>query len=139
MDGNESRYRAWLDARDSSGLLRELKQAGVETPGCVTYGGGRYVNFSGNDYLGLSRRGELILRAREWAELYGTGAGASRLVTGNLEVFEGIEKKIADLKGSTSSLVMAGSLEFHQRSSHDVVQPASDLRRSQSRFRCDLT
>ena len=111
MDGNESRYRAWLDARTSSGLLRELKQAGVEKPGCVTYGGELYVNFSGNDYLGLARHPDLVARSSEWAQLYGTGAGASRLVTGNLEVFEGVEQKLASLKGHAAALVMASGFQ----------------------------
>jgi 8-amino-7-oxononanoate synthase len=111
MDGNESCYRAWLDERKNSGLLRELNQAGVDEPGCVTYGGEPYVNFSGNDYLGLSRRRELISRASEWTQQYGTGAGASRLVTGNLELFEGIERKVAALKGFASALVMASGFQ----------------------------
>jgi len=124
MDGNESRYRAWLDARDSSGLLRELKQAGVEKPGCVTYGGELYVNFSGNDYLGLSRHRQLIARSREWAQLYGTGAGASRLVTGNLELFEGIEQKVASLKGHATALVMASGFQTNAA----VLQAVLDKR-----------
>jgi len=111
MDGNESRYRAWLDVRGCSGLLRELKQAGMEKPGCVSYGGESYVNFSGNDYLGLARHPDLVARAGEWAQHYGAGAGASRLVTGNLDVFERIEQKIASLKGCASGLVMASGFQ----------------------------
>lgn len=111
MDGSESRYRAWLDAREHSGLLRELKPAEGDAPGCVTYGGTAYVNFSGNDYLGLARHPELIARACEWAEAYGTGAGASRLVTGNLALFDGIERKVASLKGHASALVMASGFQ----------------------------
>ena len=111
MNGSESRYRAWLDERNGSGLLRKLKQAGVGAPGCVTYGGELYVNFSGNDYLGLARHSELAARACEWAGRYGSGAGASRLVTGNLDVFEGIERKVASLKGFASALVMASGFQ----------------------------
>jgi 8-amino-7-oxononanoate synthase len=111
MDGNESRYRAWLDARTSYGLLRELIPAQGDAPGYVSYGGTSYVNFSGNDYLGLARHPELIARACEWAQRYGAGAGASRLVTGNLELFEGIERKVASLKGFASALVMASGFQ----------------------------
>jgi 8-amino-7-oxononanoate synthase len=111
MNGNESRYRAWLEARHSSGLLRELNQAKVDAPGCVIYGGTSYVNFSGNDYLGLSQHPDLITRSCEWAEQYGAGASASRLVTGNLALFEGIEHKVASLKGQASALVMASGFQ----------------------------
>ena len=111
MNGNESRYRAWLDARNGLGLLRELNSAEGDAPGCVTYGGTSYVNFSGNDYLGLARHPELVGRACEWAEAYGAGAGASRLVTGNLELFNQIERKVASLKGFASALVMASGFQ----------------------------
>lgn len=124
MDGNESRYHTWLEARVGSGLLRELKQAGVDKPGCVTYGGKLYVNFSGNDYLGLSRHPELISRASEWARLYGAGAGASRLVTGNLELFEGIEQKLASLKGHDAALIMASGFQTNAA----VLQAVLDKR-----------
>ncbi len=53
----------------------------------------------------------LIARAKEWAELYGGGAGASRLVTGNLELFAGLEVKVAALKGKPSALIMASGFQ----------------------------
>ncbi len=111
MNGSESRYRAWLEAREGSGLLRELKPVQPDEPGCVSYGGESYVNFSGNDYLGLARHQMLIERSSSWAKRYGAGAGASRLVTGNLELFEGIESKVAALKGHESAIVMASGFQ----------------------------
>lgn len=111
MKESESRYREWLDARAGEGLLRELKD--VESPGdgSITCDNACYVNFSGNDYLGLSHHPALVERARAWAEKYGAGAGASRLVTGNLELFAGIERKVANLKRRASALVMASGFQ----------------------------
>ncbi|MDA7947576.1 MAG: 8-amino-7-oxononanoate synthase [Hyphomicrobiaceae bacterium] len=111
MDASESRYKDWLDARRRAGLSRELTHVVPHAPGAVTFGGRQYVNFSGNDYLGLSRHPLLIERAREWAERYGAGAGASRLVTGNLELFEGIERRIAAFKQMPAALVMASGFQ----------------------------
>jgi 8-amino-7-oxononanoate synthase len=111
MDESESRYDAWLHCREASGLLRELRDACVGVPGEITYEGVSYVNFSGNDYLGLSRHPALIARACEWAERYGTGAGASRLVTGNLNLINGIEQKVARLKRKPTALVMASGFQ----------------------------
>ena len=111
MKESESRYRDWLDVRAGEGLLRELKDVEISGEGTVTSDDAAYVNFSGNDYLGLSHHPALIARSAEWANKYGAGAGASRLVTGNLSVFEGIERKVANLKRRASALVMASGFQ----------------------------
>ena len=50
----------------------------------IVYRGGRqFVSFSCNDYLGLSQHPQVKAAAIAAIETYGTGAGASRLVTGN--------------------------------------------------------
>ena len=111
MDANESRYKDWLEVRRRTGLSRELMHMTPHQPGHVTFGGARYVNFSGNDYLGLSRHPILVERAREWAERYGAGSGASRLVTGNLDVFENLERKVAAFKQMPAALIMASGFQ----------------------------
>jgi 8-amino-7-oxononanoate synthase len=73
--------------------------------------GRSYVNFSSNDYLGLRFNDTLISRAIDWAEAYGVGAGASRLVTGNLDLFGPIESKLARLKGKQAALVLASGFQ----------------------------
>jgi 8-amino-7-oxononanoate synthase len=65
------------------------------------------LNFSSNDYLGLSRHPLLAQRAAEWGREYGTGAGASRLVTGTLEAHGRVEAKIAAAKKSEAALLFA--------------------------------
>ena len=111
MNESERRYRDWLAARASDGLLRELRSAESGGDGTVVYGGTRYVNLSGNDYLGLLHHPALVERARDWAKAYGVGAGASRLVTGNLVLFERIEAKLTKLKGKDAALVMAAGFQ----------------------------
>lgn len=73
--------------------------------------GAELVNFSGNDYLGLSRHPELIRRAADFALRYGAGAGASRLVTGNLPPFAGIEARLAAAKGTEAALVFVSGVQ----------------------------
>jgi 8-amino-7-oxononanoate synthase len=65
------------------------------------------LNFSSNDYLGLSRHPLLAERAAEWGRAYGTGAGASRLVTGTLEAHQRVEAKIAAAKKTEAALLFA--------------------------------
>lgn len=121
MNASESRYRDWLEARRRSGLVRDLTHVVPHAPGSVTVGGRQYVNFSGNDYLGLSRHPLLIARAREWAELFGAGSGASRLVTGNLDLFEQIERKVAAFKQMPAALVMASGFQTNAAVLHALL------------------
>jgi 8-amino-7-oxononanoate synthase len=81
---------------DAQGLWRRLR---VAPAGCL--------DFSSNDYLGLSRHKLLRQRAADWALAMGAGAGASRLVSGTLAQHARIEAKIAALKGTEAALLFA--------------------------------
>lgn len=94
-----------LEDRHSQRLLRSMKGikplSGVE----IEVDGQRMLNFSSNDYLGLSNNPLLRDRAMEFILRYGSGSTASRLVCGNFECFEHVEKKIAELSGRQSALI----------------------------------
>ena len=77
----------------------------------LEFDGRSYVNLASNDYLALRFHDALIARAQEWAKTYGTGSGASRLVTGNLDLFAGVEGKVAALKSKPAALVMASGFQ----------------------------
>src|SRR4029079_6292633 len=94
MAASESRYRAFLDARAREGLRRSLLTVAARGSRIIGAEGRSYVNFASNDYLGLRFNQALIARAVEWAETYGVGSGASRLVAGNLEPFGPMEGKV---------------------------------------------
>ena len=111
MATSESRYRDFLDARAREGLRRSLLTVAARNARIVGAEGRSYINFASNDYLGLRFNQALISRSIEWAETYGVGAGASRLVTGNLDLFAPIEAKLATLKGKPASLVMASGFQ----------------------------
>jgi len=111
MHGSESRYEAYLEKLGQDSLRRDLTE--VETKDARTFavGGRTYINLASNDYLGLRFNEALIGRACEWARAFGTGSGASRLVTGNLELFGAIERKVAALKNKPAALVMASGFQ----------------------------
>ncbi len=111
MSAIESRYGDWLEARARAGLRRSLLSLAHDGSVAITMKGASFINFSSNDYLGLARHPLLVERARDWAERYGAGCAASRLVTGNIEPFERIEARVASLKGSEAALVMASGFQ----------------------------
>jgi 8-amino-7-oxononanoate synthase len=67
--------------------------------------GKRYINFSSNNYLGLADSPLLKKAALEAMEKYGIGSGASRLMSGTLNVHKELEQKIAQFKGEEDALV----------------------------------
>lgn len=83
-----------LDAAAARSLLRHLPDPAA---------GG--LNFCSNDYLGLSRDPRLMEAARQALQLHGTGAGASRLVTGNHSAYGDCEAAVAALKATEAALV----------------------------------
>lgn len=67
----------------------------------------RVLLFSSNDYLGLSRHPGVIEAAVKATEKYGAGAGASRLVSGNIPLYEELEEILADFKGTEKAIVFS--------------------------------
>jgi 8-amino-7-oxononanoate synthase len=67
--------------------------------------GRRLLSFSCNDYLNLSQHPAIKTAAIEALQLYGTGSGASRLVTGNHPLFAGLEARLARLKQTEAACV----------------------------------
>lgn len=65
------------------------------------------VDFSSNDYLGLRAHPLLRERALMWAGRYGTGSGASRLVTGTTPGMVALEARLAALKGMEAACIFS--------------------------------
>jgi 8-amino-7-oxononanoate synthase len=111
MQASESRYEAFLEKLSREQLRRHLTEMAAREARTIGVGGRTYVNLASNDYLGLRFHEALIERACAWAKEFGTGSGASRLVSGNLEIFEGIERKVAALKNKPAALIMASGFQ----------------------------
>ena len=71
----------------------------------VERAGRRLLSFSCNDYLNLSHHPAVKAAAREALEIYGVGAGASRLVTGDHPLLSALEARLARLKGTEAACV----------------------------------
>ncbi|MDR0678297.1 MAG: pyridoxal phosphate-dependent aminotransferase family protein [Holosporaceae bacterium] len=82
---------------DTSDLLRRCYYRNSDTNGNI--------NFSSNDYLGLSTHKDSIMAGYKAAVFYGSGSTGSRLLSGNIEIFENFESQIALDKNFESSLI----------------------------------
>jgi len=98
-------WSEFLAERERRQLLRRLTPSEGRAPGVAVRGGRRYVDFSSNDYLGLSSHPALLAAARDALERYGAGAGASRLMSGDLAIHHALEEEIASFKGTEAALV----------------------------------
>jgi 8-amino-7-oxononanoate synthase len=67
--------------------------------------GRRLLSFSCNDYLNLSQHPAVKAAAIEALQRFGSGSGASRLVTGNHPLFAAIEQRLARLKQTEAACV----------------------------------
>jgi 8-amino-7-oxononanoate synthase len=96
---------AALGQLHAGGLLRQLRAIkGSQGPRLVV-DGRAVVNFSSNDYLGLANDPLLREVALRAIERYGVGAGASRLVCGNLAPYGELEVRLAAFKGKQAAVV----------------------------------
>ena len=60
-----------------------------------------------NDYLGLAMHPEVIQAAIEATQRFGTGAGASRLISGSLPPHQELESALAQFKGTEAALTFS--------------------------------
>ena len=98
---------------DFSAQLAQLKQdAQLRTRRTVTsaqgprlrVAGREVLCFASNDYLGLANDARLVAAAKQGAERYGVGSGASHLLSGHSEAHALLETRLAQFVGMESAL-----------------------------------
>jgi len=92
---------------EEEGLLRRMRT--WRRKGVILYDdeGKEYVDYSSNDYLGLSQHSALVEAAKNAIDQYGVGSAASRLISGTSPVHEECEAIIAHHKESDGALLFS--------------------------------
>lgn len=94
-----------LNKLRGSGLYRTLRTIeGAQGPR-VKINGKEVILLCSNNYLGLADHPRLKEAAIKAIEKYGAGSGASRLVSGTMELHKELEERIARFKGTEAALV----------------------------------
>ncbi len=96
-----------LDELRSLSLLRKLRTVEASHQPAMELAGRKLLNFSSNDYLGLSTEPALREAAKAAIDQYGVGAGASRLVCGTLTPHVILEERLAEFKQTEAALVFS--------------------------------
>ena len=101
----------WLadaaDARRQTATQRTRRVLHSDGSVTATLDGRPMVNFSSNDYLGLASHPALAVAATRGAQEYGTGSGASALVTGYREPHAALESELAEFLQREAVLLCA--------------------------------
>jgi len=91
--------------------LRQQQSASLLRTRAINSGA---INFSANDYLGLSTHPDLIAAWQHGANEYGVGSGGSFLVTGFTHAHAALEEKLAEITGYESSLLFNSGYSANQ-------------------------
>src|SRR6516164_5906212 len=144
---------AKLGELERSSLRRALVDTTRVTGLWLLRNGRRLLSFCCNDYLNLTHHPAVKEAAIEALRVYGVGAGASRLVTGNHPLFSELEARLARLKeteaacvfgsgylanlGIIPALVGAGDLVLIDELAHACLWGGARLARTDGVFSMD--
>jgi glycine C-acetyltransferase/8-amino-7-oxononanoate synthase len=94
-----------LEELRDKGLYRRLRLVSGPQGPRVTLDGRPILLLCSNNYLGLADHPRVRGAAAEAAMRWGTGAGASRLISGNMQPHRQLEERLAAFKGYESALL----------------------------------
>jgi glycine C-acetyltransferase/8-amino-7-oxononanoate synthase len=94
-----------LEDLRETGLYRRLRLVEGRQGPRITLDGLDVLLLCSNDYLGLAAHPRVRNAAAEAAMRWGAGAGASRLISGNMQPHQRLERRVAEFKGYESALL----------------------------------
>lgn len=156
MQTFEQHLQAIVDKHRSTNRLRTLEPLDSAQGRQITIGDRQLLNFSSNDYLGLSAHPAVLSAARAATRRYGVGSGASALLSGRSRVHMELERRLAQFlrrdrallysSGYLANLGVIGALVrrhdhiFHDRLNHASLIDAVALTKAENlRYRHDDT
>ncbi|MBI4650479.1 8-amino-7-oxononanoate synthase [Candidatus Desantisbacteria bacterium] len=106
MDDNiTKKINEYLENLKKNEIYRSLKEISGPNSSRIIVNKKEVLNFCSNNYLGLSTHPEVIAYTIKILNEYGTGAGSSRLIAGNLSPVVMLEEALAKFSGAESALV----------------------------------
>ena len=118
---------AELSRLESLDRRRSLRKFLARESPLVEYRGRCLVNFSSNDYLGLSRHPAVTQGSTRAIARAGASASSSRLICGNSDLHEELEAALADLKGKEAALTFASGFSANLGLLSSLVGPGDHI------------
>ncbi len=136
MSAFDERLEKKLDNYRRTDRLRTLEPIQSAQGRHITIAQQQLINFSSNDYLGLSAHPAVRDAAQQAIARYGVGSGGSALLSGRSQVHEELEQKLAEYlqrdrallfsSGYLANLgVISGLVHRHDHIFHDRLKHAS--------------
>lgn len=116
-----------LGRLEAQNRLRSLRRILARESPLVEYQGRRLVNFSSNDYLGLSQHPAVKEGSSQAIARAGASASSSRLICGNSDLHERLEAALADLKGKETALTFASGFSANLGLLSSLVGPGDHI------------
>lgn len=96
-----------ISSLKEKGRYRYLRCLSTPQDAVIAIEGKKLINFSSNNYLGLANHPEVVKAFTEYARKYGVGSGASRLISGHMEVHAELEEALARFKRAEACLTFS--------------------------------
>ena len=96
-----------LDERRQQHLYRQRSNLNSRCAATIMVDGKSQHNFCSTDYLGLAGHPDIAKALQQGADKYGTGSGASHLISGHSQAHEQLEQELAEFTGRPRALLFS--------------------------------
>ena len=107
MNSMDAILQARLDQRHKQFLYRHRTNVASGCDSVLQVEGKSLVNFCSNDYLGLAGHPDIAAALKSAIDQYGTGSGASHLISGHSKAHQQLEEQLAEFTGRPRALLFS--------------------------------
>lgn len=107
-----------LKAREAASL-RRIRYPVISNKDCIIeINGKHYLNFASNDYLGLSQHEQVLQSYVEGLAMFGSGSGASSVVTGYSSEHKALEEDLCEVLDKPAAMLFSSGFAANQAICH---------------------
>ena len=101
----ENSIKLKIEELKKEGVYRKLSVSSSPNKAVITLNGKQVINLCSNNYLGFANHPRMKEAAKKAIDKYGVGSGAVRTISGNIEIHEELDERLAKFKREEAALV----------------------------------